>query len=578
MKNRIYTLLILLLMLASCKDLTLNPLSQGSTENWFSQEDEISKSIVSLYNIRYWNSVFTRNTYDLTNVGNMWTDSFSDDWSSRTLLTAVTDGTINGQSGEVVSTWSLAYTCIANANMILTNLDKAKGNVTEEKLKVYEANARFIRASQYAKLIFYFGDVPYYENVLTIDEAFSKARTAKSEVLAQVYEDMDFAIANLPTSYGSGNLNFATKGAALAMKARTALYMGDYALARDAAKSCMDLKVYNLYPDFSKLFLIATRKTVETIFSMPRSKEMGEIISSTRATQKVSRNAGYSAFVYPSWDLFCSFLCADGLPIDESPLFNPKTPFKNRDPRCTATIVEFQTEWLGFTYQPHPDTLKVLNHKTGVYQNNKDNKAVDQFASFNGLLWKKSLDENWISQTVDPDNVVIRYADVLLMYAEAKIELGEIDQSVLDAINEVRARAYGVDKSNISAYPVVTATSQSGLRKTLRIERRMEFAGEGLRYNDLIRWKLAEKALNRPVYGILDPAALRTKVVKPGLWFFPATPAIDEDGIPDFSPMFNAGLIKLLATRKFDASRQYLWPVPTREIFINKNLSQNPGY
>lgn len=77
---------------------------------------------------------------------------------------------------------------------------------------------------------------------------------------------------------------------------------------------------------------------------------------------------------------------------------------------------------------------------------------------------------------------------------------------------------------------------------------------------------------------MLDPADLRTKVVRTGLWFFPMTPDIDKDGIADLSPMFAQGLIKRLAIRRFDASRQYLWPIPSKEILINPNLIQNPGY
>jgi hypothetical protein len=165
------------------------------------------------------------------------------------------------------------------------------------------------------------------------------------------------------------------------------------------------------------------------------------------------------------------------------------------------------------------------------------------------------------------------------MYAEAKIELNEIDISVLDAINKVRARAYGVNYTETLSYPTVAATAQSELRKILRIERRMEFAMENnLRYNDIIRWRLAEKVLNIPDYGMLDVAALRTKVVNQGLWFFPDTPPIDEDGVADFTPMYNAGLIKLLSQRKFDVGKQYLWPIPTKEILINENLTQNQGY
>jgi hypothetical protein len=165
------------------------------------------------------------------------------------------------------------------------------------------------------------------------------------------------------------------------------------------------------------------------------------------------------------------------------------------------------------------------------------------------------------------------------MYAEAKIELGQIDQSVLDAMNMVRARAYKVNYTATSSYPAVTTTNQAQLRKILRVERRMEFAFEGTRYHDLIRWRLAEKALNNhPIYGVLDPADMRTKLVKKGLWFFPSTPQIDDDGLVDFSAMYNAGLIKMLAERKFDASKQYLWPIPSTEIKINPNMIQNTGY
>ena len=176
------------------------------------------------------------------------------------------------------------------------------------------------------------------------------------------------------------------------------------------------------------------------------------------------------------------------------------------------------------------------------------------------------------------DKIIVRYADVLLMYAEAKIELNQIDQSVLDAINQVRARAYGVDYTNTSAYPAVTTTNQSELRTILRTERRMEFAKEGLRYMDLVRWKIAGKALTRPNYGMLYPVdLLRERVVDKGLWFWPGVPEIDEDCIPDFSAMEEAGLIAPMAQRAWN-DRQYLWPIPTKEILINENLKQNDGY
>lgn len=77
---------------------------------------------------------------------------------------------------------------------------------------------------------------------------------------------------------------------------------------------------------------------------------------------------------------------------------------------------------------------------------------------------------------------------------------------------------------------------------------------------------------------MLDVADLRTKVVQPGLWFFPTTPDIDENGTPNLLPMYEAGLVRRLAVRTFDASKQYIWPIPTKEILINENLDQNSGY
>jgi hypothetical protein len=434
-------------------------------------------------------------------------------------------------------------------------------------------------------LISHFGDVIYFTKELSLDEAFTMSKTDKRTILSGIYDDYDFAALNLPLSYGSGDNMRATKGAALAMKARIALYMGDWEIARDAAKACMDLGVYELYPDFYTLFLSKTKNTKETIFSMPQSVELGsyfgDAVTNQNCKDYISRNTGAGwAAKNPSWDLFCAFLCSDGLPIDESPLYNPREPFKNRDPRCTATIVEFQTEHLGFMYQPHPDSLLCWNFNTGKYQKNNDTRANAQYAAYAGMLWKKRVDGDWIDDyQVGFEIHIVRYADVLLMYAEAKIELGEIDQTMLDAsINMVRARAYKVGVNETTKYPAVTTTDQNALRKILRVERRMEFAWEGKRYMDIIRWKLAEKVLNTPIYGMLDVASLREKVVIPGLWFFPQITPIDEDGIADFTPMYNAGLIKKIAQRNFDKTKQYLWPIPSKEIIINKNLTQNPGY
>ena len=571
MKFKIFSLLIVFFLLSACNELDLNPLSEGSSENWYSNRTEVEMALGDLYRLVFWNPAQGSGTQ---------TGQWSDDWTERNVVSPITGGTITGEWGEVINNWRNTYKAISRANTIIINLKEGKANIVQSLTDQFEAEARFVRASMYAKLISYYGGVPYFTNVLDIDQAFELGRTDKQTILNAVYDDYDFAIANLPESYGGG-VKRATKGAALAMKARIALYNEDWAVASSAAKACIDLGLYELYPDYRDLFLSKTKSPQEAVFVIPRSVELGDKLQGSQIRWFITRNAGGWASRNPSWDLLAAYLCTDGLPIDESPLFDPTDPFKNRDPRCSATIVPFQSEHLGYIYQPHPDTLQVLNLSTGAYQKNNDNRVNAQFASYNGLVWGKWIDGDWSDdRQTDIDLYVMRYADVLLMYAEAMIEQGNIDQTVLDAMNTVRARAYGVGPEQTDDYPAITATDQAELRKLLRIERRMEFAYDqmALRYMDLVRWQLAEKALNNPIYGMLDPEDLREKLVNQGLWFWPLTPEVDEDGIANFQPMFDAGYCKILAVRNFDATRQYLWPIPSKEILVNDNLTQNPGY
>ena len=574
MNNKILIFLLAGLLFSSCNKMDLNPLSAGSSSSWYSNDEELRMSLDYLYNYRFWNP--NPDPLNFDNCG--WLDSFSDDWTNRNMVSPPASGTINGQTGFIISWWGYYYQCIASANLLLTKIEDNKSNITEAKYNQYTAEARFVRAAQYSKLIFHWGDVPYYEKSLNIDEAFALGRTSKSDILQKIYADFDYAASFLPTTYGSATA-YATKGAALALKARIALFMGDMPLARDAAKACMDLNVYQLYPDFSTLFLSKTKNSIESVFGLPRSITSGVFTPKNMTQQPLSRNTSGNDYVQPSWDLLNAFLCKDGLPIDESPLYNPQKPFLNRDPRCSATIVEFGTEFCGILYQPHPDSLLTTRLATGTRISNLDCRSVAPYASFNGLAWRKSIDSDWWDdQLTDPDIIVVRYADVMLMYAEAKIELNQIDQSVLDAINKVRARAYGVNYNSTTAYPSVTTTNQVALRKILRTERRMEFAFEGMRYDDIIRWKLAEKVLNTKIYGMIDPSEQRIKIVKPGLWFFPEVVPVDDDGVSDFTSMYDKGFVKILGIRAFDKSKNYLWPIPTKEILINQNLTQNPGY
>lgn len=551
---------------SSCVDLDLAPLSEGSSENWYSNETELDMCIKDLYKDAFWIA-----------DANDWTD----DWIYRETLNPITSATINGEWGNVTTLWANMYKAIARANTILLNLPKAEANgVSKQKIDQFTGEVYFSRAHSYADLVTHFGDVVFLRDLIDIEEAFKMGRTDKREVIKAVYEDYDKAIDLLPIKHTTSATSRATKGAALALKARFALYNADWSIAAEAAKACLELNNYQLHPDYGNLFLPATKNSKESIFVLPRSIPQNSYLGSEYVLNTITRCVGGWAAMDPSWDLLAAYTCTDGMPIDESPLFDPHNPFKNRDPRCTETIVEFGIEHLGVIYDPHPEVLEVMNFTTGKKQKNNDNRVNAQFASFNGLVWKKGVDKSWLENgfKADPDKIIIRLADVMLIYAEAMIEQNQINSFVVEMINKVRARAYKVDYTDVSSYPAIQIGSQDELRRIVRLERRMEFANEGLRYMDLIRWKLAEKALNRKNYGMLDPNALIEKVVKPGLWFFPQTPHIDEDGIADFSEMEKKGLVKVLSQRVFDVDKQYLWPIPSKEILINSNLTQNEGY
>lgn len=564
MKKSILSIIAMLLMATGCQRLDLNPLSEGSSENWYNNENEITLALNELYRGTLWYVEGWR----LFN-----TDRFTDDWNQREYLYDWVAGSITGEWNDTQNTWLNTYKGIARANTILNSLDNAADNLTEERLNQLRGEASFFRASFYSYLIFLYGDVPLVTGYMTIEEGFATGRTDKAVVLEHIYRDFDVAIEHLPVSHSG--LQRATKGAAYAFKARIATWMLDYPTARDAAKGCMDLGVYSLHADYGELFQPSLSASPELIFTIPRSRELDD--SGISVASMITRNAGGTATAQPSWELFASYTCTDGLPIDQSPLFDPANPFKDRDPRCAATFVEFGTPHLGFIY--NPGVVQVMNLTTGNMVTNRDALLNDQFAAYNGMCLKKGVDQDWadVRQT-DMDMKIMRYADVLLMYAEAKIELDEIDASTLDAINQVRARAYKVASSQTALYPAVTETNQTQLRKMLRMERRVELAWENKRWFDLIRWRLAEIALVRPVYALPIRAGLMENIAN-GDYFFPqgALPEIDENGLVDFSAMYETGKIRAVVPRNF-SSRQYLFPIPSREVMINDNIEQNTGY
>lgn len=567
MKKYLYTILFAAsISLGGCADLDLNPPADASTETWYSNLEEFEFACNDLYRGDLWHWEYNR----------LWhTDRWTDDWDQQGHGYEWSTGALMPTTSYVKATWLRTYKGITRCNAVIANVEKQRGKLSDKNLDKFEGEARFFRACFYSYLIFLYGDCPYYTDYITIDQAYAMGRIPKEEILKHIYEDFDKAAELLPDK-NEGNIRVLS-ATALAFKARTATWMLDYPTAAAAAKACMDSKKYTLDKNFESMFLLKTHTSDEFIFTIPRSRELKD--DKISYSSFLPRNNKGKSLAVPSLELFSAFLCDDGLPIDKSPKFDPKNPFSNRDPRLGYTTVEFGTTFLGIEWDPSKN--KVQNYTTGKSINNNDSQLVQNLASWTGLILKKGIDEDiLVDLKGDPDCIVMRYADVLLMYAEAKIEMNEIDQTVLDAINDVRSRAYKATRNETSKYPAVTETNQYKLRFILRSERRMEFAWENRRWFDLVRWRLCDIAINRPVIDLPAKAQLQ-KNIKNGDYFFPADalPVIEETGLVNLQPLVDSkAKFRKTMERKFDPAKGYLLPLPIEDVMLIPGMTQNPGY
>lgn len=569
-----YSILAFILLNWGCKKLDLTDPSSPSTENFYSNQSELELAVNDLYRIDFWDSPKE------TTAG--FEEYFSDNCFFRggTGGNPIIAGNLESSNTNVQNYYLNCYKAIARVNTFLESKDRAAANTPVAIMIRLEAEMRLIRAYEYTKLITHFGDVPLSLKTPTLEEASNRVRTNKTEIYEFLKAEYDFAANNLPQSYGA-SLKRLTKGAALALKARTALYMNDWETARVASLAVINLTgAYTLNPSYTTLFQKAGEQSPEIIFSIPRDQAQKVF---NVPTDILTRNAGGFGATMPTWELVDAYECTDGKPIDKSPLYNPLNPFINRDPRLLATVVPFYNDplgtpqprtsyFLGYNYNPHPDSTQVWSSKLGRKVSNLDTRAVAPFASYTGFVFRKGIEQSWSDALAeDNDAIIVRFAEILITYAEAKVELGQADASVLDALNKIRARAYGVPVTQITSYPAITTLDLTELKKIVRRERRVEFAFEGLRYMDLIRWKLAEKVLTKPVFGLPDPAKQnRSK------WPFPGVPTIDDDGIADYTSFGNDA--KIVYQRNFDKTKQYLWPIPAVEIRVNPKITQNPNY
>jgi len=574
MKKHIVTLLITAIVsITACNEevLDLESLTEPTDVSFFSNEQELDLALTGVYNSVVWQGGY--NLPVQVNMDNGATDIglVRGGYVGMEQLGA---GSHSASTGGFSSIYSHLYRGVGRANNLIQNLDRAADVVSAEKLQQIETEAIVLRAYFYHYLIELFGDVPYTEELAASSEDALLPRTPKSTIVDNLLADLQDAAQLLPdTPAQDGRVH---KNFALGLRARIALYAGRYAEAAASAKQVIDNGSYGLHPDYRELFTLDGTGSDEIMFVMPF---MDGFATTSFPLAQGSRNRGSFSTVVPTQSMVDSYEATDGLPIDESAVYDPSMPFANRDPRLEATIILPQSEWAGLIFESHPDSLIYRLTDGAEGGGNRDSRNVSWPASFAGYLWKKYTNEeaqlmrqNWSEQ----DFMLMRYAEILLIYAEAKIELGETDASVLDAMNQVRARAYGTSVDDVVNYPAVTTTSQSELRRIVRRERKVELANEGFRLFDIRRWEIADIVVPRVIYGrILDPSTATL------------VPEIDENGLVDYSGVESQydlntdGRFPNAQNRVFNNPRDYLLPIPQSEIDTYEgsgaSLEQNPG-
>ncbi|MGI6572306.1 MAG: RagB/SusD family nutrient uptake outer membrane protein [Fermentimonas sp.] len=491
-------LISLLSILISCTDfLEKHPLDQVSGPTFWKTNEDVEMALTGVY------SRLLTNTYNYLRM--RW-DVMAGDVGlhSDHAVRKISMGHLYPSTGDLVSyIYSQCYSGIAACNYFLDNIDRVT-TLSESKMNQYKGEVLFLRALHYFTLSTFYGGVPIYTTSPTIEESKIKQST-KEEVVAQVLSDLEFAIANLPNIPYDGH---AVKGSALSLKAKVLLYNERWSEAAQVAKQVIEGGVFGLYDDYPNLFLTAGQtNNVEIIFS---TRYLNPNIYTVTSGYDV--NYGYEANFCPTQWFVDQFECVDGLPITESPLYDPDNFKLNRDPR------------LGYT----------VRHKSEPMVNSSGYEGFGANPSVTGYFLKKYLEPENVPYSYairsDQDHVLLRYSDVLLMYAEAKNEADGPDESVYAAINKVRAR------EGVNMPPIPSGLNKDAMREKIRHERHVEFGLEGERYHDLKRWKIAEVVLN----SLVEP----------------------HSGNP---------LV-------FKAPTHYLFPFPENEMDLNPNLVQNPGY
>lgn len=530
--------LILSVGLTGCQPdwLDEQPLSELSESSFWNTESDAILALTGVYNG--------------SNVGN---NSYNNE---LLIMASATDdsGYKNGAVGVIYSgylvpgdvqvvqaIWQRAYRTIFKANYFLENIERVEMDAARKEALI--AEVRFLRAYEYFYLSVLYGGVPLITKVLSIEEANNQRRNALEEIVDFTVAELTAATPNLPASRPENEKGRILKAAALAVKGRLLMIHERWAEAAETYKEIIDLEAHSIDPRYKALFEEA-------------GENSSEIILATNCVAGLYGNAQNQLVYHPDFyggyqednvfqGLIDAFLMTDGLPIEESPNYDPENPYDNRDPRLYASIfLPEYTVFRGKKYLAHPDLT---------------NSGIASLIGATGYGWKKYVTEDYAGDQLSSgdDIILIRYAEVLLSYLESKLENGDaIDQALLDeTINQVRGRA----EVNM---PPVTETDRDKLREIVRRERRVEFCLERLiRYMDIRRWGIFMEVMNRQFYGM--------KLTD------------DPDNYTDFSVEKTGkyrGHYKVINKTGSITPAMALLPIPQYEIDINPNLEQNPGY
>lgn len=522
MKKNIYQLGILLMVatiMSSCSDyLDKNPTNSLSQETFYQSKSDIDMALTSCYSILKDHEYTTSIAFLDCLADNGYNKD--DYWSSMT----ISQGPITPTTGGIGAVYSKSYSRIARYNIFLKALSEyTDTDISEEEKIEYEAEVRMLRGMAYLELYKYYGSVPLVLEPLTYENQ-DQPKVDETEIFSQVISDLDFAIEHLPDVSYRDNNGHLVKTSAQVAKARALIYTAYtedgtakpevMEQVKQITSEIINTGYYAIGPSYRGLFcddLGEQTDNPEYIFSVKFVGPHSNALSYWDGTPFVvyCQWAGWGECA-PLQNFVEEYEFIDGTAFSEdNPLYDKNDVFKNRDPRmaktfCSGTIT-FEN---GYTY-----TIQAASPTNYTYYKN--------------VTGSNALDPN--SNNLGSDWPAMRYAEVLLMYAEAANEIDGPTQEVHNAINQIRSRA------DIQMPNLPSNLTKDQMRQAIRKERRIELAFEGFRYDDVKRWRIAEERLNM-------------------------------------------SQVEGVASRSFE-KKNYHWPIPQSEIDkSNGVLVQNPDY